>query len=127
MPMTPCALLPRVCVLAFPATTSDANAETSGDQTPVAHSCCREAAPRCDLAEGDAQTHPQPDKPCPRGCCRLVPIAPTVDKVVVAHSPLVTDYVPCLADAVGEWNLAPAQEPQLAAETLHALSCLWRC
>jgi hypothetical protein len=126
MPMTPCALLPRVCVLAYPATATDADEQAVGQDAPAAHSCCREAQPGC-TAGDDVQTHHPPAKPCPRGCCRLLPVGPTVDKVVVTLPPLVAAYVPTLADGASQWIFAPAQEPLLPAETLHSLSCLWRC
>ncbi|MEX2112315.1 MAG: hypothetical protein WD845_03975 [Pirellulales bacterium] len=119
LPMSPCALLPSVCVLAE----ESASAAPADAARVVAHSCC--ASPM----EADSTKTPAPAKPasCPLECCRLSPVGLTVEKVLTAPPTLLTAYVPYALADVGGCYLLPAQELLLPAQTLQALSCLWRC
>jgi hypothetical protein len=119
LPLSPCALLPAVCVL------HDGNANPAPAQAAIApseHSCCSKSP--------ESTNHSSPTKPasrCPHGCCRLTPVGPTVEKVTVAGVPTVTAFVSCPLALATAAVLPPAQEPQLPAQTLQNLSCLWRC
>jgi hypothetical protein len=119
LPVSPCALLPAVCVLADSMPVEEVSVVV--DQPPV-HSCCAD-----DFESKDTPSPAKPASRCPHGCCRLLPVGPTVEKVVAA--PLVWNAVIVphpVAEASGQ-ALLLAPEPCLPAQTLQALSCLWRC
>jgi hypothetical protein len=119
LPMSPCALLPRMCSHLVAARAAAGHAPLAAAERP---SCCAER----DSSPGNSSPE-KPAAPCPRGCCRLTPIGPTVEKVVAADG---VWSAPCLADRTidrGVVHPAAAQEARLPAQTLHSLSCLWRC
>ena len=120
--MSPCALMPQICVLA-----SDEAAPADGDTTPAAtriaeHSCCSD-----EMDAGQDAQHEEPASPCPRGCCRMTPIGPKVDKVDAAPLALFTAYLQWIPSNAPVVPSAPAQELFPAAQTLQSLLCLWRC
>ncbi len=132
LPLSPCALIPYVCELAMAGQEQVGTLVGPADAAeavtpPVAHSCCAEPLTASDESTSGNSSHNDPESPCPRGCCRVLPVGTTVEKVVAAESTVVTASAPSpLVAADGGW-IAPAQEALLPAQTLQSLSCLWRC
>ena len=114
LPMSPCALAPESCDVA--------ERVAGGPDAPAEHSCC------ADRAGADGKdSHNKPAAPCTRGCCRLNATAPTVEKVVAEQpSWATTTFLPPSATAFGV-DASLGQRLLLPAQTLHSLSCLWRC
>jgi hypothetical protein len=128
LPIAPCALISQNCDLAsaaepFSARALAQDAATGAGPQGSTHSCCDQRA----NAPGKNTSDKEPASPCPRGCCRLVPVGPTVEKTADAQSLSVTADLPGPVGFVIGREIAPAQEPLLPAQTLQSLSCLWRC
>ena len=121
LPMSPCALIPQICRM--PAATA-AEAVPATTQLAVhPRSCCSSGQ-----EAGDASQSKSPVKPCARGCCKLTPIGPKVESVSVAPVLLAATYFPAIVvDLTGADSGLVIVPPDLPAETLHTLSCLWRC